>query len=310
MKKNSKRKLKDYSKYDETRYEYYGLLYKRGRARIDVKRMNKTLKLDSDMLKVMNKPRKTVYFIPEKIHRDDYSVNIFRDTIQSLIKNWNREYSKALKSIKTPEQARDEATTGHFLQTGTLEPDELQTYGSWEMLKRESVYNYIKISMIAQYIHQIASTIEATIVSVITKHGYKNESFNRNDLRVFISKDNKYDLDDFEHYSAFDELYTIWNFLKHNSIDTFNKTNKKFPHLLYQNQDYKSGNLAIGYLRLNVVYINDLLKRLIPFFEELCEKGLGENVRHSNWNYDDFFKSLVSEEIKHITNPYGFPPTL
>jgi len=77
--------------------EYYGLLVKNGRTRIDVKRMMVTCYLDEDIYNVINKPRKTVYYLPERVKRHDYMVNIFKDAIEKQRKAWNEELMPVIK---------------------------------------------------------------------------------------------------------------------------------------------------------------------------------------------------------------------
>lgn len=75
MKKTSKSIVKVYSKLNDSRttLEYYGVLMKNGRARIDTKRYKKFFELPNPKIE----RRKTVYYIPSKIHRNEYMCNRF-----------------------------------------------------------------------------------------------------------------------------------------------------------------------------------------------------------------------------------------
>ena len=62
MKKFSSKIVKDYSKYNSDSYEYYGLLIKDGRTRIDTKRYKKFFVLPDNKIE----HRKTVYYVQQK----------------------------------------------------------------------------------------------------------------------------------------------------------------------------------------------------------------------------------------------------
>ena len=66
MKKNSKRLIMNYSKYKFEDIEYHGLLPKKGKLRIDPKRLIRNVHIESEIKQELMKPRKTVYFIPKK----------------------------------------------------------------------------------------------------------------------------------------------------------------------------------------------------------------------------------------------------
>ena len=72
MKKNSKKIGKDYSKLDQFNcvgdVEYYGVLLRDGRTKIDTKRYKKFFKIPDSKIEI----RKAVYYLPTKIHRNDY----------------------------------------------------------------------------------------------------------------------------------------------------------------------------------------------------------------------------------------------
>lgn len=317
MKKNSKRKIKDYSKFNCEQPEYYGLFVKNGRVRVDVKRMDKILRLNKNIVSEMNKHIKTVYFVPDKINRYDYMINIFRDNIYELKRQWREEIRPAMKNIKTPAQVKQETSTGYFMQTGILDYDECQMYGMWEALKREGEYEYLMRTIIAQFIHQFVSVIESVTLNVLTKKGYKSDSFSRNELDAFLqgyqkdcnnkTSNNISALQDLENYSNYDRMYNVWHFLKHNSKHLFNKINDKYPEMIYEKAEFNHGNLAMGVLKIDTSYVNSMFEDSIAFFSELCQKIFKENISDSQWNYDNYFHGLVNAQIKVIVNPLGIP---
>lgn len=307
MKKNSNRQIKDYSKFDATHREFYGLLIKNGVVRIDPKRFIKTVNIDQHIYKEMNKPRKTVYFIPQKVKRDDYMSNIFKSEINDLERFWEKEFVHALRAIKTPKEAHKKAMRGHFIQTGILDYDEVTIHANMSQLERSNEYNFIMKSMVAQFIHQIASTIEATTIRVITLQGYNKKKFNRDLLDSFIQgKKTGISLETIEGYSDYDQLYDVWNFLKHNSIDLYDKIKKKYPELL-NSEEYENGDLALCVLNIDRTYVSTILKKLKVFFDNVCEKAFQEDVLNADWNYNEFFINKVDSCIEAITNPLGLP---
>ncbi len=316
MKKNGKRQIKDYSKYSYGDPEYYGLVKKNKRVHIDVKRMMKTLSLPNEVFNEMNKPRKTIYFVPNKIYQDEYMINIFKNTIEELKRNWRDEIRPAMSKVKTPREAGERARTGYFMQTGILDYDECSTLGFFAAIKRESRYEYIMRTIIAQFIHQYISVIESVTIRVMTLKGYENDTFSRNDFNSFIQRiqsttKNKKDiikLEDLKYYQKYDRMYNVWHFLKHNSLDLYKKIKRKYPEMLYDYTRFSNGNLAMYALKIDTQFVNSLFENSILFFEELCVKIFEENLFYATWNYDKFFKRLVDDETEGFNNPLGLPP--
>ena len=77
MKKNSKRQIRNYEKYAMYNKKSIMGCWLKMVEQIDVKRMMVTCYLYEDIYNVINKPRKTVYYLPERVKRHDYMVNIF-----------------------------------------------------------------------------------------------------------------------------------------------------------------------------------------------------------------------------------------
>ena len=96
MKKKSKVIGKDYDKLDKDnlcdRIDYYGLIAKDGRIKIDTKRYKKFFTIPDS--KIEN--RHSVYYLPTKQHRSDYKCNWFRDLLAGYKQLWFREYKSLL----------------------------------------------------------------------------------------------------------------------------------------------------------------------------------------------------------------------
>lgn len=306
MKKNSKRQIRNYDKYDYYNKEYYGILVKKDRTRIDVKRMMNTCDLDENIYEFMNKPRKTVYFMPDRIKRHDYMINIFRDTINSQKAIWTNEMIPVIRKIETPSEVANNARTGYFMQTGIMEHDELQIYAGIESNKREYHYNQVIYLLVVQFVHQYVSSIEAVTLKVISRNGYQNERFSRNELDAFVQGKANIKLSNIEHYDKYDRLYIVWHFLKHNSIDLYNKI-QKYPEILVKNHKFENGDMAMDVLKINLDFVDNMFFDLIRFFEKLCEKVFNEDIETSKWNYDGYFREHVNDLIEEYNNPLGLP---
>ena len=101
-----------------------------------------------------------------------------------------------------------------------------------------------------------------------------------------------------------DEMYLIWNFIKHNNIDTYENLKKDYPDVLVDSE-YYSGHPAKYYVKLSEKLIIDLLVGVEKYFIELCELNCDEKYKEAQWNYDDYFKEIVSDDIEMIRNPLG-----
>ena len=111
-----------------------------------------------------------------------------------------------------------------------------------------------------------------------------------------------------ENYKVYDRAYLVWNFLKHNSLRSYEELKRKYPEMIYDpDNSYSNGDLALNVLKLDEKFILDCLDNLYKFFNEICEKGFQENTDDAQWDYDDFFLEQVDLEIDTLTNPLGLP---
>lgn len=346
MKKSSKVIRKDYTNYDDidsNKYyddgyktrEYYGLLIKNGKVRIDVKRYSKFFKLPDGI----NKPRNTVYFIPAKKRYEDYNVNKFLDAIDKAKSTWyeqkNAFYQMCIDYIKK-QRSKPTPNYDYSFQCGILEYDE------WEMSNRmaaimhkdkiereinDKVYN-LMITLRSQSIHMIASHLEHAMVETMVKNGWQGDKAGRLDIFNFVgtrlnSKKGEAEarIRALKNFEEWDKFYSIWNFCKHNTRSTYNKILKKWPALLYRkgidegfDLEFPSDLIAIQYLKLDEKYFNSLFEPLKEFYMEFCKLVYDEEIGESKWNYAQYFidevDSRIEEEIELYENPAGLSPWL
>lgn len=312
MKRKSKTIKKDYSKIenDSTSLAYYGILMKNDRARIDTKRYKKFFEIPNNKIE----HRSSVYYVPLKKHRDEYYSNRFLDLTMLLKKQWNNEYSRMIKSIKTPKEIGSETLTNGIMD-GVLEYDEACVKATFSMLEREKEYDYIIKTIYAQFFQQMMSQIDALALRVCVENGYKNNKFSKEEFDTFIqgkqNKDKSISFYNYEYYYAYDKAYRIWNFLKHNSKKAYEQLNKNYSILINDpNNKYKNGDPAISVLKIDEELILKTLDELPLFFNEVCKRGFNENPEDAERDYDDYFIKNAKDKIELIENPLGLPKYL
>ena len=308
MKKSSKTIRKDYTKL-ENEYDnrgHYGLFIKSGRVKLDTKRYKKFFKLPDNKIE----HRKSVYYTPSRIRKYDYLSNIFSDKLLQLKRLWINEFSKAIDIIKTPKQVEDDVRTVNLMD-GVLDYDEANMSGMLANIRRQKPYKFVIKSIYAQFFQQMMAEINALSLRVMVSQGYKSEDFSKKAFDIFIQgkqKSNQIQFPDFDNYYIFDRAYLVWNFLKHNSLRSYDELKRKYPEIIYDpNNNYKNGDLALTVLKIDERYILDCLENLHKFFDEVCERGFEENIKDAKWDYDDYFIEQVDLEIEGITNPLGLP---
>lgn len=308
MKKSSKTIRKDYTKL-ENEYDnrgHYGLFIKSGRVKLDTKRYKKFFKLPDNKIE----HRKSVYYTPSRIRKYDYLSNIFSDKLLQLKRLWINEFSKAIDIIKTPKQVEDDVRISNLMD-GVLDYDEASMTGLFASIKREKPYRFVIKSIYAQFFQQMMAEINALSLRVMVSQGYKSEDFSKKAFDIFIQgkqKSNQIQFPDFDNYYIFDRAYLVWNFLKHNSLRSYDELKRKYPEMIYDpNNNYKNGDLALTVLKIDERYILDCLDNLHKFFDEVCERGFDENIKDAKWDYDDYFIEQVDLEIEGITNPLRLP---
>ena len=309
MKKSSKTIRKDYTKL-ENEYDnrgHYGLFIKSGRVKLDTKRYKKFFKLPDNKIE----HRKSVYYTPSRIRKYDYLSNIFSDKLLQLKRLWINEFSKAIDIIKTPKQVEDDVRTVNLMD-GVLDYDEANMSGMLANIRRQKPYKFVIKSIYAQFFQQMMAEINALSLRVMVSQGYKSEDFSKKAFDIFIQgkqKSNQIQFPDFDNYYIFDRAYLVWNFLKHNSLRSYEELKRKYPEMIYDpDSKYENGDLSLSVLKIDENFIINCLDNMHNFFDEVCIRGFGENPDDAEWDYDDYFINQVDDEIECVTNPLGLPP--
>lgn len=303
--------LKLYALLDIEDTRYWGLFYDNGKVMIDPKRFQKTtyFKFTEEQLKIIN-ARNTHYFYPKKYSYNDYNCNVFLNEIKDIRDYWSKQFlpliKEAIEKINKPKQYYP----GDYdnFQCGISGPGAAQAWANWTNMIKTNEYHeqcaVVLFSHYSEFFHFMAARIEAILVKVLNKNNALEDKFDRNIFyATAIGKEKK--IQELEHFNFFDKLYCIWNFIKHNSESTYKTLSDRYPEIIYKEQKYEQGELALYFIRFSEQLINDIIEGCGEFFKEYCSLVFKEDYQEAQWNYDLFFTSMVDDEIEGITNPLG-----
>ena len=310
----------DYSKASPGDYVYYGFHQKDGRYHIDTKRL-RIIHCDGCFPKTLfTAPRNTHYFIPRYKNRSNYAVNVLRDQINRLARDWNVEYKEAIKNIITPEEVRESVRVNEIAHTSSADDYEDVEFNSiLAGAKRQKKYGEVIKSIHLQYLQKIFTELFRTILLVIKERGYANtqdftyKSFLYHVQERFNGEAKKPNpLYGLPHYCYFDALNKIDNFLKHNTLNAYNalannpfekdeKTKKFLSKFVYSSKeagfDYENGMYAGNWLKIRPEFVDEMLKNLFIFVEEFCEMMYEENPDEAYWNSDESLLKILKDNF-------------
>ncbi len=318
MKRNNKVIRYDYSRFDRDKfdgdyyfeYEFWGIHPKHGRIHIDTKRykyiinhiFGKTEFTPDDLFKL----RKTPYYTPTKIHRNDYLINVFADYLNELKNDWEQEYKILFSAIKTPSQVKEDYRSNAIMFTSNVDDlDEIEVDSLLEGIKRENKYNKIIKSLYCQMIVKICTEVNRILVNALKEVGYKRPDFSFSNFESF--SDGKYGkkcgvaIQDLKEFDCYNKLNKICNFLKHNTKRAYDDLKKFYPSSVASIENkktetpYENGYFAGDYIIFEKNYIDNLFTKLMKFFEDYCSIYLKENTKRAYWDYDDFFKDAYNK---------------
>lgn len=306
LKRDRKRQIRDYSKFRDTDKEYYGLFYRKGKLRIDVKRLAKQDLIPLKIVKKINSvPRNTAYFFPKKKKKSEYICNITRMDIDSLIRIWKHEIHPVINRIKTPSEAGHDAYIRH-IHTGILDSDELQIVSVMESIKRERDYYPVIKSIYGQYIHFIGSAVEHLVIKIMKNDGHILKRTGMKNIKDLLYKEYNVKFKKLQFVDNYKKFYALWNFLKHNSLESYKRMKKLYPEILTE-KPFENGNFALWYVNLDEGIIMEILNGLKEYFDSFCETVFKEDVIEASWNYDDYFLEKFQNRREDIENPLGLP---
>ena len=309
----------DYSKYESSQvwdyetlqeFEFWGFHKKNGRIHIDTKRYKKACNkvgINDFMPEGLFQQRNSVYFVPLKIKRTDYKVNIFRDMISSLKNEWEEEYKPIFSKIKTPSDVYDNVRTAGICMTSCSDDyDEIELEAIKASIKREFSYNKIVNELYCMFLQKITTEIDRFTLLFMEDCGYKGTDFSFEHFLEFtenqIGKDRSLELfKSLNGYNCYSLLHKINNFLKHNSRESYKALLHTYPGNVRSvkagtaPKDYQNGQFAGDWIILKDNYHDKVFDKLIGFFEDYCNKVLDEDLEESKWNYDEYFINAYYE---------------
>lgn len=311
MKKDRKRIRHDYSEVDkaeanstEHSKEFYGLFVRHGRIHVDVKRFKKKLnevQATEFWRDEMCETRNTPYLIPKRLHRSDYSVNICVDIIDSLKQDWRTEYLPALQAIRSPREVYENARLGALMtRSGEDAVDEARTIGLTAAFDRQAKYSEVIASLYCSFVQKIATECDRTLALVFRKRGSVGDAFTFDELLGHLYElaagDKTKKLQNVKNHDVFQGVRKIDNFLKHNTVRSFEAVRRFCPErLIKTDMAYENGMYAVEWLVFPDDFIEKTLEDLRVFFIDFCKMFFGEDFKIADWNYDDYFYSAYRE---------------
>jgi len=315
------REIFDYSKYGPNDYTYYGFHLKDGRYHIDTKRLKK-LHCDGSFPEALfTLPRNTHYFVPRHKKYSDYAINVLLDKLNTLVVDWDTEYKSAIKGLTTPKQVYDNTRTEQLMYSSSPKDDmdDIEFNSLMESLRREQKYNHVIKSIHLQYLQKTFVEFFRTILLVIKERGYYNNfdftyryfmAYVQNVSNAPTKKANPiYRL---PHYKYLDLLNKIDNFIKHNTIMSYNaltnnpdekdpKTKKFLSSFVYTPKEmgyiYENGMYAGDWLKIGPNFVDEMLQNLKEFSKELCELLYKENADEAHWNSDETLVKILRDNF-------------
>lgn len=318
MKSSNKVERFDYSKYESKdpwnhdvlqNYEFWGFHPKHGRLRIDTKRYKKACEkvgINDFLPSELFQPRNTVYFVPLKVKKYDYKINLIRDNIHSLQEDWEREFKPILGRITSPDDVEEKSRMSRLSMMGSAEDyDDICLESKMDGFRRIVGYERALNLFICMFLQKIVTEIDRFTLNFMVECGYKGTDFSFENFLKF--SDNLYGsqsinvFKSLKEYDSYTLIHKINNFLKHNSRESYKSLYYLYPKNVKSlknktaNIEYKNGMYAGDWIILEKDYIDNLFSKLIVFFEDYCKMYLHEDISNSRWNYDEYFYNAKKE---------------
>lgn len=256
-------------------------------------------------------------FIPAKKAKYDYKVNMFRDLIFEFKGDWFQEYKPIFQLIRTPEQVRQDVRLGGLAMISSADDIESVDEDAFlAMARRYGKYNEIIQSLYCSFISKLATEIDRYTLIVMCELGYKGKDYSFDSFRKFsdgLQNDKSgIRISQLKKYNSYNLLHKVNNFLKHNTLESYNTLKRFYPENVRSvekgtsKQEYENGMFAGDWIVLKENYIDSLLDKLIQFFEDYCVQFLKENLENAKWNYADYFYNAINE-MRYPHEYFGLP---
>jgi hypothetical protein len=277
---------------------------------IDPKRYGKSFTITEEMKVVINKrigPR----FRPAKKRHLDYNINYMSKAVSEIRQRWEHTYKPIINGVLSETKGKL-FTPGNddLYQSGILDHTEAATNAFMKTAisqhKAEMERNTLYHSLYAQFFQHMASQTEALFIKVLTQNGYEGDKFSRNVLYAFKGN-NPESVKNLTGFVEYDQMYAIWNFIKHNSLSTYNALQGILPEALREDE-YSQGDLGCFFVKFDDNLISTILAGVERFAKDYCRLVFSEDEHEARWNSDEYFLSEVRNAIEESGNPLGLPP--
>lgn len=300
----------EYESFDLDDTRYYGVFIKEKdkSVGIDPKRWEECFSPNEVLpekvkRKMMEKDGKL--FHPAKKLRSDYTVNRMLDNLIDIQHQW-KKYKKIinhfLNGISGKEFTIDEDSSllsADYAEA--MDRAEERTSVSSMLAQCEKDEQYI--SLHEAFFHQMASQVEALFLKAITENGYEEKKSFREGLYNF--KTNEKYLKNLNGFHEFDKMYSIWIFLKHNSVSAFNCVKTKYSDVLKESNYLQGGLLARNFIKFDTSLFESILNGIKIFIAEYCLLVFKEDADEASWNYEEFFLNHAYDMIREEQDPCG-----
>ncbi|MBB6481528.1 hypothetical protein [Spirochaeta isovalerica] len=265
-----------------------------------------------DKRKTLKSNKNSLLYKPAKSRALDYNINVIKKELQRIKNEWLNTQKIFIDQFLSEIKGHDfTPIDDDNLQMGYVDFDEAEVNAriksalshQYAEYKRNNLY----FSLYAQYYHQLAAQIDATIIKLLTENGWEDDKYNRGVLLAFKGPNNASELSikELKSYRHYEKMYAIWNFLKHNSGSTYQTVKDHCPEVLVESE-YEQGDLACFFIQFSNDLIEETINGMQEFLIQYCEIVFGENEDEAGWNHDDFFLAYVTAEINEYIDPMGF----
>ena len=318
------REIFNYENVPAGEYLYYGFHLKNGRYHIDTKRLKK-IHIDNCFPdELFAAPRNTHYFIPKYKNINDWGINVLLAQLDKLSHDWNDEYQYVMSKIQTPKEVEENVRINEMMMTSCSDDlDQIQEDAFFARIHRQAKYEEVIKSIHLQYLQKIFTEFFRALLLTIKDRGYENsEDFSFEKLCVYVQ--NKFNVENkkanplfkLPHYRYFDVLNKIDNFLKHNTVKSYNAlANNPFEKdedlkdfqsgFVFTKEEtkikYENGMYAGDWLKIGPEFVNDTLNNLREFSKEFCKLMYNENSAEASWNSDENLINILRSEVIYPT---------
>ena len=295
---------------DASHEDYWGIHRLNGRLEIDVRRFEYACYRCGEHEPYFPEEikKKNPFYVASKIHRYDYTCNYLLDRIGDLSKDWDEEYKPLFKKVFSPKDAEESYRINTLMMFGDSDFfDSIDRGSKWAAFNRMSTYHRIQLELYCIFLTKIIIEIHRIIFRAMSMQLYQNTEYSVFDLKTYCNGAGVdfYSLKNWKVYLKYNDIY---NFLKHNSVKSYEILKKYNPKCLIDTDEkYENGMFAANWLNPEEINIDNFLSDIIPFLEDFCVKVLKENLQQAKWDYDDYFieTKLELQDPKEHFGIYG-----